>query len=252
MADAAAPSRAFVLHSRPWRETSLLVDWLTEDWGRITTCQRGIRRGSKGAAGRPSPFLPMSIGRAGRGGLPVAQPMEPLAWAGVSGCWLQGQALAVGFYFNELLLRALHPDEPLPALFQEYAAALSALCAAHAPLEVPLRRFERGLLAAMGLDFDWRHTADTGEPIDPERVYQVWPEQGIVAAISTVQTIPSPPVGQRIAGRVLRALAEHQPQQDAADRKAAQALLHRLLVPVVGTAPFHSRRLWRPAASTPA
>lgn len=228
----------------------MLVDWFSEDWGRITTCQRGIRRGSKGAAGRPSPFLPMSIGRVGRGGLPVAQPMEPLAWAGVSGCWLQGQALAVGFYFNELLLRALHPDEPLPTLFQDYALALSALCAAHAPLEVPLRRFERGLLAAMGLDFDWRYTADTGEPIDPTRVYQVWPEQGIVAAMPAMN---SPLSGQqRIAGRVLLALAEHQPQQDAADRKAAQALLHRLLVPVVGTAPFQSRRLWRPAALTPA
>ncbi len=231
-------SPAFVLHSRPWRETSLMVDWFTRDWGRITTCQRGMRRGSKGAAGRPTAFSPVQIALHGRGDLPVARPIEPVVMPGLAGCWLQGQALAVGFYLNELLLRALHPSEPLPALFAAYEAALMALCVRTEPFDLVLRRFERALLDALGLGFDWQHTADSGEPICPEQLYRVHPEAGILSADAS---------GMQVLGRVLSALVLNQPQQDAADRQMAQRLLQMLLAPVVGVAPFHSRGLWRPA-----
>lgn len=235
-------SPAFVLHSRPWRESSLMVDWFTADWGRMTTCQRGMRRGTKGSAGRPTPFTPMQIGLTGRVGLPVARPIEPLNLTGLTGCWLQGRALAVGFYLNELLLRALHPQEPLPALFAAYGMALSELCAGAEPFDVLLRRFERRLLDALGLGFDWHHTADSGEPLSADRVYRVHPERGIVAEASS---------GMRLPGRVLCALAADHPQQTVADRQAAHALLTMLLAPVVGAAPFHSRSLWRPPAAPP-
>ncbi|WP_407275395.1 DNA repair protein RecO [Halothiobacillus sp. DCM-1] len=233
-------SRAYVLHSRPWRETSLLVDWFTEDWGRVTTCQRGIRRSHKGAAGRPTPFSPLQIGLSGRGGMPVACPIEPASpAAGLAGCWLRGQALAVGFYLNELLLRAVQPQEPLPRLFAAYEEALLALCIRQEPFEVLLRRFERRLLDELGVGFDWQQTVDTGLAVHPEQTYRVHPEWGIAA--ETAQGMP-------VAGRVLCALAANQPQQHADDRRAAQALLQMLLAPLIGAAPFHSRRLWRSSA----
>ena len=226
-------TRAFVLHTRPWRDTSLLVEWFTEDFGRLTTYQRGARTRGKKSPLRPMAFQCLQMILAGRGDMKTATQIEPAGCAHL----LHGQSLAVGFYLNELLMRALHRHEPAPVLFDIYAQHLAALAGPSVDFGTVVRGFERDLLVELGVGIDWQSTADTQESIDPQALYWLAPEEGILQQRGR---------GYPVAGNVLKAIAENRTLSDAADRRQARDLLQSLLAPHVGSAPFHSRALWRP------
>ena len=225
-------TRGFVLHTRPWRDTSLLVEWLTEDFGRLTTYQRGARTRGKKSPPRPMAFQCLQMMLAGRGDMKTATQLEPAGAAHL----LSGQSLAVGFYLNELLLRALQRQEPAPVLFDVYAQRLADLAGASVDFGTVVRSFERDLLAELGVGIDWHLTVDTQESIDPQESYWLAPEEGILQQRGR---------GYPVAGIVLQAIAENRALSDAADRRQARDLLQSLLAPHVGSAPFHSRALWR-------
>jgi DNA repair protein RecO (recombination protein O) len=223
---------AFVLHTRPWRDTSLMVDWLTLDYGWITTVQRGARQIGKKTPPRPMAFHPLTLQLVGRGTLKTATQVEPLAGP----YWLKGQALAVGFYLNELLLRALHREAPVPDLFYTYAHTLEALAQPGVEFGGVIRHFERALLDELGVGIDWQVTADSGEAIQRDQRYGLDAEMGILRD-STGKFM--------VFGRVLQAIAAHLPLETAADRRCARDVMHYLLRPHVGAAVFHSRALWQ-------
>lgn len=230
-------TRAFVLHARPWRETSLLVDWFTEDHGRLTTRQRGARQTGRKSSGRPLPFQCLQMLLVGRGEIKTATQVDLVE----PPRWLSGQALAVGFYLNELLIRALQRDEPMPMLFAHYARALGQLSDVPLDMGLLIRRFERELLEELGFGIDWHCTVDQPAPIDETGRYWIDPQVGILCRPGSGQCIP-------ISGQVIQAIAADQPLSVPAERRAARDLMQQLLEPHVGTAPFHSRALWR---STP-
>ncbi|OZB73386.1 MAG: DNA repair protein RecO [Halothiobacillus sp. 14-55-98] len=225
-------TRAYVLHTRPWRDTSLLVEWFTEDFGRLTTYQRGARNRGKKSPLRPMAFQCLHMMLVGRGDMKTATQIEPVGRAHL----LQGQSLAVGFYLNELLMRALHRQEPAPGLFDIYARHLAELAGPSVDFGTVVRGFERDLLAELGVGIDWQSTADTQEPIDPQAQYWLAPEEGILQHRGR---------GYPVAGNILKAIADNQALADAANRRQARNLLQSLLVPHVGSAPFNSRALWR-------
>ena len=110
---------AFVLHSRAYRETSALVDFLTPQ-GRL----RAVLRRARGKAGSLArPFVPLEVQFHGRGELKNVGRMDS---AGVA-VWLNGDALFSGLYLNELLIRLLQAEDPHPVMFEQYAATLQAL-----------------------------------------------------------------------------------------------------------------------------
>lgn len=225
-------TRAFVLHTRPWRDTSLLVEWFTEDFGRLTTYQRGARARSKKSPLRPMAFQCLHMMLAGRGDMKTAVQIEPAGRAHL----FKGQSLAVGFYLNELLMRALHRQEPAPVLFAHYAQNLAELADSSVDYAAVVRAFERDLLVELGVGIDWLSTADTHEPINPQAMYWLAPEEGILQQRGR---------GYPVAGTILIAIAENRPLLDATERRQARELLQSLLAPHVGSAPFHSRALWR-------
>lgn len=225
-------TRAFVLHTRPWRDTSLLVEWLTEDFGRITTYQRGARARGKKSSPRPMAFQCVQMILAGRGDMKTATQIEPAGALQL----LQGQSLAVGFYLNELLLRALHRHEPVPVLFSVYAERLAELADPSVDFGQVVRGFERDLLTELGVGIDWHLTADTLEPINPQASYWLAPEEGILQQRGR---------GYPVSGIVLQAIAENRALTGSDHRREARNLLQSLLAPHVGSAPFHSRALWR-------
>ena len=138
------PQLAYVLHSRPYRETSALVDFLTPQ-GRL----RAVLRSARGKAGTLArPFVPLEIEFRGRGELKNVGRMES---AGIS-TWLNGEALFSGLYLNELLIRLLPAEDPHPSIFDHYAATLLALAEGR-PLEPLLRAFEWRLLDDVGYGF---------------------------------------------------------------------------------------------------
>lgn len=163
---------AFVLHARPWRETSLLVEVLTADHGRVGLVARGVqgpKRQPLRAALQPLQWIRFdAVQRGELAGLTSAEALDAAPR-------LAGEAMLAGFYLNELTLRLAQRDDPQPELFAAYQQARERLRAGE-PLAWTLRRFERDLLDAIGFGFDW--TLDGDAAIDPAARYRLDPEQG--------------------------------------------------------------------------
>src|SRR5690242_7423900 len=138
--------RAYVLHSYPYRETSLILQAWTEKHGRIGLVAKGARRPKSSSRAVLVPFQPLAIAWFGRGELRTLKAAEPAAPATPLG----GQALLSAFYLNELLLKLTHRDDPHEGLFGAYDAAIAALRgisrSGEGKIEVVLRRFELRML----------------------------------------------------------------------------------------------------------
>ena len=156
---------AFVLHTRPWRETSLIVDIFSRHHGRLGLVARGARRAGAAMKARLIPFQPLTLSWFGRGQLRTLHAAE---WQG-GGLMLRGHALMCGFYLNELLLRLLPEGDAHETLFDHYTLALADLDA-QPDVEPVLRRFELDLLSELGYAQSLGHLADGGE-IDPGARY---------------------------------------------------------------------------------
>jgi DNA repair protein RecO (recombination protein O) len=212
------PQPAYVLHARAYRETSLLLELLTLDNGRIGAIARGVRS----ARGQPlraalQPLQPLQVSLRGRGELPLLVGAEVQGSAAV----LVGDALLAAFYLNELLVRLLPRSDPMPVLFWRYAECLGEL-GGGAPLGWTLRRFERDLLQALGYALQLELEADGETPLDADGWYRYHPQQGAVPARAGGSAVPGaallalgadempPPELQLPLRRLLRGLlAEH-------------------------------------------
>jgi DNA repair protein RecO (recombination protein O) len=162
----------YVLHTYPYKETSLIVELFSYRFGRVALLARGARRPRSAMRGVLLSFHPLRLTwstSAELGNLISAE------WAGALQP-LAGQGLMCGFYLNELLLRLLPRDDPHEALFDAYSGALKELSAA--PLHPPvLRAFEKRLLAELGYAPLLEHDAHS-RPIDPDGLYVYEPERG--------------------------------------------------------------------------
>lgn len=164
---------AFVLHARPWRETSMLVEVLSEHHGRLGLLARGVQ-GSKSHPLRAAlqPLQWIRFGAVLRGELAQLRQAE----AQDTAPRLAGEAMLAGFYVNELLLRLVPRHDPVPELYEAYAQLRGRLLADE-PLAWTLRRFERDLLQGLGMGFDLCHDVD-GQSIDPAARYRLEPLEG--------------------------------------------------------------------------
>lgn len=168
---------AFVLHTYPWRETSLIVETLTRDHGRVAMVARGAKRRTSQLRGLLSPFSALALGWSGRGEVRTLLRAE---WTGGL-VPLRGDALLAGFYLNELIVRLLARADPHPALFGAYARGLRALAGGQERLDLVLREFELELLRETGHLPALDVCAD-GEAVVPAARYRVDPQRGLVAA----------------------------------------------------------------------
>jgi len=178
-----AQQPAFILHNRAYRNTSLLIDALTRDHGRIGLVARGVRSPNAARRARLQAFRELRVSYTGAGELKNLGDVEEIAPAPV----LHGEALACGYYVNELLLRLTLKDDPQDGLFDAYRHALEGLTSG-ADIETTLRLFELSLLRCLGyglaLDLD-----DQGEALDPARHYQYVTDVGPLAS-STLAPVP--------------------------------------------------------------
>lgn len=164
---------AFVLHTRPWRESSLLVEVLSAEHGRLGLVARGVhgpKRHLLRAALQPLQYIRFDAVQ--RGELATLIAAEALDAAPR----LLGDAMLASFYLNELTLRLAQRSDPQPELFEAYRATRLRL-GENTPLAWTLRRYERDLLDALGFGFDWALEGD-GTPIDAAARYRLDPEYG--------------------------------------------------------------------------
>jgi DNA repair protein RecO (recombination protein O) len=167
---------AYVLHQRPYRESSALVEAFTESQGRVGLVARGIRTAKSRQRGELQPFRPLRLSWQGRGELGTLTGVEADGPAGR----LAGNALYSAFYINELLLRLLARHDPHPHLYRLYGASLQLL-EQHTDIEPVLRQFEKRLLEEIGYGLLLDTDAASGEPVQEDRCYDYHLESGPVA-----------------------------------------------------------------------
>ncbi|MEP6897150.1 MAG: DNA repair protein RecO [Rhodanobacter sp.] len=171
---------AFVLHSRPYRESSLLLECLTRDLGRVGVVARSVR-GERARLKRAQlePFQPLALDLLMRGELATLTALETLG----TPCRLPGNVGLSGLYLNELVVRLTERQDPFPRIYDAYALTLVRMAGGES-LAWSLRRFERDLLEALGYGLQLQFDAESGEPLLPDAHYRYAVEHGAVRCVA--------------------------------------------------------------------
>jgi DNA repair protein RecO (recombination protein O) len=232
-------ARGYVLHQRPWRNTSMLIEAFTADAGRIGLVARGVRRSGSRTRALLEPFQPLLLNWSGRGELHTLTTVEAERWRAPPA----GRALLAGFYCSELVMRLLGRDDPHPEAFAAYDETVAAL-AADAATEPALRRFELTLLDALGLAPPLVTEADSGAAVAADdTMYLYVPESG-----------PLPSGGESAHGRsedIIHVPGAHLHALHRGDLDdpevlhSARRILRACLAPHLGSKPLKSRELYR-------
>jgi DNA repair protein RecO (recombination protein O) len=164
---------AFVLHSYPHRETSLIIDVLTRDHGRLALVAKGAKRPHSALRGVLQTFQPLALSWSGKSEVRTLTGAE---WVGGM-LPLAGDALLCGFYVNELLVKFCAREDPHPQLFHHYVVTLTRLAHDEPPVQV-LRSFERVLLRETGYAVALNRTVSR-KAVLPDGRYVFDPERGV-------------------------------------------------------------------------
>lgn len=221
---------AFVLHSYPYKETSLIVDMLTRDYGRVALIAKGAKRPHSQLRGVLQTFQPLSASWTGKNELRTLTDAE---WVGGM-LPLEKTALLCGFYLNELLVKLLARDDAHPALFNHYVSTLNQL-AHQEPAPIVLRKFERALLKETGVAADLTHCTGTRQKVKAGQLYVVDPERG-PRPEQAADTWP------RVNGKTLLDM-EREDYQDTATQAQSKQLMRFLLAHHLGGAPLNTRQI---------
>jgi len=229
--------QGFVLHQRPYRNTSLIVDCLTALHGRQTLVAQGARRPGSRQAAVLQPFRRVLLSWVRRGELGRLIHVE----ADAAEAGIRGDALLAAFYLNELLLRLVPSGDHNEAILSCYSSCLELLAETHDAAR-PLRLFELELLEALGYRVDLEQDFRTGEPIVPDGNYVLEHESGLTAA-GADPTMASPTM-EVFSGTHLISLRERR-LDDPSSLAAARRLLGRILRYHLGDRPLKTRRVMR-------
>ncbi|MEX1667616.1 DNA repair protein RecO [Zhongshania guokunii] len=225
----------FVLHIRPYRDTSALVNLFSPNYGRFTCVAKGLRGASRSRQSWRAAlqaFNLVSVSWQGRGELKSlidAQHQQTFS--------LQGKALFCGLYVNELLERLLHQHDPQIDVFVLYTQCLTQLAVGE-DLETSLRCFEFGLLDVLGYGLNFSVCHRTGSAIVAEQSYRFLVGEGLVLAEEASEAV--------FSGEVLLQLARGGFNRDTLP--AAKRLARLALLPLLGGKPLRSRALFAPAS----
>ena len=224
---------AYVLHTYPYRETSLIVEAYVSDHGRLPLMARGARRPKSSVRGVLLPFQPLLVSWTGKRELRTLTRAE---WRG-GYAPLRGQPLICGFYLNELLLKLLPRDDPHEELFEIYENTLEALAAGADPPAL-LRRFEIALLRELGYAVVLDRDVELDEPVARERSYVYVVERGPVSDVSTARN------GVELSGQTLIDMQSGS-FASAATQQESKALMRALINHYLGNQVLHTRQLLR-------
>ncbi|MDO8414102.1 MAG: DNA repair protein RecO [Gallionellaceae bacterium] len=222
---------SFVLHSYPYRETSLIIEVFSRQQGRVALIARGARRPRSVLRGLLMSFQPLTLSWFGKHELRTLHKAE---WQGGQP-QLQGQALLCGFYVNELLLNLMIRDDPHELLFDYYQHTLQRLAHEqdHAAI---LRCFEKRLLQEFGYALLLEHEAGSSQPIDPAVSYRYIIERGAVRETGNGAE------GLPIAGKTLHDMANDD-YRDAISAQQSKQLMRMLLNHQLAGKILHTREL---------
>ena len=206
---------AYILHHRPYRDTSRILEVISRDHGRLSLFARGVRGPKAKLASVLQPFQLLLLSWSGRGeagqltGAESADHNSPMPAA----------CLMASFYLNELLMKLTTRHDPLPVLFDDYQATVEGLRQG-VLLEPSLRIFEKRLLDTLGYGLDLATQAQTGKPVEPDEYYHFRPAQGLFPTVAEA--------AGALSGRSLISLASEQ-LRSGRDLEDARRLLQAAL-----------------------
>lgn len=257
-------NQCFLLHQRPYRETSVIVDLLTESEGRVSVVCKGVRgSGNKAAALRSTlqPFAALAVAWSGKSSLKTLRSAEVTRFAPR----FSQHQLYAALYLNELLMRLFQHGESQVSLFDEYRHAITELAEVNLSssgpnndgmnnAEIPLRRFEFKLLQTLGFEIDFYFDAVTGQSIEPNGLYHFHSEIGF-SQQSFLEAIPDTMAElkqqQRISGQLKELISgdhllalQQQDYSQVAVRRSAKLIMRAALAPHLGGRALKSRELY--------
>lgn len=221
----------FVLHSFPYKETSLIVEMFSRQHGRVAVLAKGARRPYSQLRGTLQTFQPLSLSWTGKSSL---RTLIAADWVGGL-LPLEKSALLCGFYLNELLVKLLAHDDPHPVLFDHYVSSLNQL-AHNEAAPIVLRKFELALLKETGVAAQLAICADTGKDVQSDARYVVDPERGPRQVDQIVHGLPY------VLGKTLLDM-ERGDYSDATTQVQSKTLMRFLLSHHLGGVPLKTRQI---------
>lgn len=223
---------SYVLHGRPYRESSALLEVFTRGHGRLGLVARGARGSRSRWRNVLQPFRPLLLSWNLAGELGTLTGAEQVA----SPPALAGDPLFCALYVNELLMRFLQRLDPHPELFEDYGAMLGDLAAGRSPQPV-LRVFEYRMLNSAGFGMQLEHEADSSRGIRADAWYRYLPESGPVRCEPD-----APGAAELVSGAALLALKSGEP--GAEHLQELKALMRKLIRHYLGDKPIKAQQLF--------
>jgi len=218
--------RAYLLHSRPYKENQLILNLLTEQEGKVTAFTFASRAGKSSKKATLQPFIPLKVVLKGNENLKTLSRVETIA----KPFSLYEKYLYSGFYLNELLVRLLEEHIPSESIFNEYHRCLSQLSLG-GEIEPSLRKFELTLMDELGVSFDYSPVFE-----QPEANFDYIIEEGFVPMYSSSHNAA-------YKGADLVAIAESQ-ELNKAQQQVFKRLMRQVLNHLLDGKPLNSRKLF--------
>lgn len=218
--------RSVLLHRRPYSDTRWLVDYLTEQHGRVSGIQR------LAASLRPGLELFTEYRISWRD---KSQLVTITQCDAERKFYMNGRKLYVGLYMNELVVRTTRPEEEVEGLYESYVASISLIGSESTNVEPVLRNFERALLKGLGYEIVFDYDLAGGRKVEQDSQYQFVPEGGFQRIESYVDG--------GIDGASLLAIARSD-YSLARTRQVAKNVLRTALQYRIGNQPIVSRSLF--------
>jgi DNA repair protein RecO (recombination protein O) len=228
----------FILHSRSYLESSLIVDIFSREHGRCHLIAKGAKREKSPFSGLLQPYQRLLMAWRGKSELMTLVDVE----ADIEAYELADARTIAGFYINELLVRLLHQHEPHPELFDFYNKAIFDLSIAK-PIDAVLRVFEKGLLKSLGYGLVLDHDVDDGLAIEAGKKYYYVIDSG------PMRETPSTGDYIEITGNSLLALDKGNLQNET-ELDESKRLMRFILQSHLGTKPLASRALYKAYVQT--
>lgn len=225
--------QSFVIHTRPYSETSLYVELFSRHYGRLTAIAKGARRQKSQFRGALLPFRRLLTSWTGKGEIPTLTLAEPAElWKDI-----RGHGAVCGFYVNELVIKLLHRYDAHPQLFDDYAATMARFQEG-VSFEDTLRLFEKRLLGELGYAMNLDYEVDGHQPIRATTRYRYIPSIGAVAEDSDRRG------GVAVSGAALRALKVESFDNEM-ELKECKRLMRAMISHQLENRTLHSRKMFR-------
>ncbi|MFB2578445.1 DNA repair protein RecO [Acinetobacter sp. c2-A9] len=215
----------YAIHQRPYRERRHILHFFSAECGRVDGVIRQLP---------PALYHLVSLNATGKRELKNFNQIDLQG----SPFYLQQKSLFAGFYLNELLLKLLAVEVPMPNTYQAYELALSQLKnlilddPKELQLKLILRHFEQVLLNELGYAIDYAYD-HRGQPIQADTYYQFVVKQGFMLDLS----------GKGFLGKELLVLAENE-QVNLQNINLFGKLYRQMINDILGNKPLKSRQLW--------